>query len=988
METEKNNNHLHIYLLIIFFFSGIAGLAYQVIWVKLLSQIFGHTIYAVSTVVAAFMAGLAIGSLTLGRLADRVKSPLRLYAYLELGIGIYAILFIIFFSSLNDIYTELFIFFDIQYSTISLGRIFYAFLLLIIPTALIGGTFPVISKYYIRDLRTVRQHTGILYAVNTFGAVIGALLTGFFFLEWFGITNTVYIMVMVNLILAMVSFVLAGRESSQNVENGKEITQHKISFILIIYGLAGFTSLALEVLWTRELAIVFLSSTYSFSTVLVIFLVGLSAGSLFFSWKKNIKYPIKIFYRIEFGIAIMALLSIPMLRILPQKLYIESVMDKAMTWQIELLLNFSITFLVLILPTFLMGAAFPLVCSIYTKSVKKLGNDIGEVYAYNTVGAIFGSLIAGFILIPQFGVIQSIVIISLISFGIVVAILVKYIPFKKSRPEHLFMPVIFAGLLFAIITNGGDFRPLQTGMKVLYAREDISAEVKVLQNKNGDRSLYINEKQQGGTRVAQTERWTGQVPLVFHQSPDSVLLIGLGTGVTLNALAEGPVEHVTCVDLIGSLVEAADQFETINGGILKNEQKVSFIEADGINYLNLTRNKFDLILCDIVHPDDAGAGDLFSREFYRSCRSGLKNKGLFVQWILLDQLATKDLKTILATFYHVFPDMQLYLGQDQTIYQKLMLMGSENGFKVNFNNIAQNLKKLPFTNEFYGKDDPYSFLSYFINTGKALKWSLHSVPLNTRDHPIIEYQSPKHRWVFGKSIHNLSYLNTLRKPISGQIWLEGGLKSHFDTYYTTRTLLINGRLQEYTQKYGAADTSFSEAALKDVDTLLVSYLLENIAWKLTEAKKMDGAVTAFKKSIAVNHNNTKASSALAVLLQTLKREDEAIDFYRYTAHYDSNDYNAYRRLGDIYTGKRDFESALNNYRMSLSRNADQPLLYYILGQIYYNYEKDYARALENFKRSLELDPSHKYSQLATEAIAQTERIINTGSEQAGKPSDQ
>ncbi len=960
-------------------------MAYQVIWVKFLSQIFGHTIYAVSTVVAAFMAGMAIGSLTLGRFADRVKSPLKLYAFLELGIGVYAIFFLLLFSFLNDVYAGIFSFLDLQYSTFSFGRILYAFVLLIIPTALIGGTFPVISKYYIRDLGQIRNRLGVLYASNTFGAVVGALLTGFILLEWLGISATLYLMVCINIILALIALLLSRGESYDITRQEESIAVKKINFILIIYAISGFVSLSLEVLWTRELAIVFLSSTYSFSTVLVTFLIGLGAGSLFFRWKKNVKNPIQLFYRIEFGIAILALSSIPMLRLFPQELYIDSVMTNALTWQIELFLNFGIAFLILILPTFLMGAAFPLVCSIYVNSVEKIGNDIGSVYAYNTMGAIFGSLIAGFVLIPVFGVLTSIIIISCLSFGIVLALLLKYQSFKKNRLEFSVMTGIFAVLFLTIIYNGGNFRPLPTGMKVLYSKEDISAEVKVLEDEKGDRSLYINEKQQGGTRVAQTERWTGQVPLVFHQNPDSVLLIGLGTGVTLNAVAEGPVEHITCVDLIGSLVETAEQFESINGGILKNEQKVSFIEADGINYLSLTRNKFDLVICDIVHPDDAGAGDLFSLEFYKSCKTGLKDEGLFVQWILLDQLAPDDLKTILATFYYVFPNMQLYLGQEQNKYQKLMLLGSANSVKVNFEKISENLKKLPFTEEFYGKDDPYSFLSYFINTGKSLEFRLHSIPINTRDHPIIEYKSPKHRWIPGKSVRNLVYLNGLRESISNQDWLEGGVISEYNTYFNTRTLLINGRLQEYTLKYGAADTSFSEAALKDVDTLLVSHLLENIAWKFIEVNQLDKAVIAFKKSIAVNNYNTKASYALAVLLENMKNEEEAIEFYRYTAHYDSRDYNAERRLGDIYSRRKDFETALNYYRMSLSKNTDQPLLFYILGQIYYNYKNDYVRALEYYRKSLDLEPFHKYSQLAGEAIKQIERNIQSSREQAKKP---
>jgi spermidine synthase len=510
-------------------------------------------------------------------------------------------------------------------------------------------------------------------------------------------------------------------------------------------------------------------------------------------------------------------------------------------------------------------------------------------------------------------------------------------------------------------------------MKVVFEKEDISAEVKVLEDERGDLALYINEKQQGGTRVAQTERWSGQMPLVFHSKPDSVLLIGLGTGATLKALTEGPVQHITCVDLIGSLTEAADKFKAINGAVLRNDKRVSFVEADGINYLNLSQNKFDLILCDIVHPDDAGAGDLYSREFYQICKNGLTADGLFVQWILLDQLAPSDLKIILATFYHVFPGLQLFLGQEQTIHQKLMLIGGKGELKWNIDEIRANLQKLTFSSEFPGKDDPYSFLSYFVGSGTLLENQLASAKMNTRNHPVIEYQSPRHRWLTGKSITNLDLLRTFRQPVNKGTDLIAAADSLVEKYFNTRTQLLQGRLLEYHGQYEKADTAYSLAALHDVDTLLVSYLLEQNAGNLAAHKKNELAVTAYKKSLAVNHLNTSASFSLAEWLLQHKQEAEAIEFFRYTAYYDPDDYQAMRRLGDIYSVKKDFDQAFYYYTLSLTRNDHQPLLHYILGQIYANHKNDPVNALKSLKRSLELNPYHHYNKQAREAVSRLEK---------------
>jgi spermidine synthase len=977
MKAENNTARLHTILLIIFFFSGIAGLAYQILWVKLLSQMFGHTIYAISTVVATFMAGLALGSYIFGRLADRSKSPLKLYALLELGIGIYAILFISLFPLLNDLYILIFRFLNLGFSTFSLSRFIYAFIILIVPTALIGGTFPVMARYYIRGIGEIKKDTGFLYAINTLGAVTGALLTGFALLEWLGISATNMLMVAINISLALITWWIGNRQSETLDKEEKKDEKNDINFILIIYAFSGFVSLALEVLWTRELSIVFLSSTYSFSTVLITYLIGLTVGSMYFARKKiNTQNAITYFYRIEYGIAIMALISIPLLRYLPQELYIQAVVAEKITWQLELILNFVVSFLVLIIPTFLMGAAFPLVCLIYTRSMNRIGDDLGHVYAMNTTGAIFGSLIAGFILIPQFGVINSISIISVVAFMIVAAIIIKYTSFNESRLEHLVLAIIFVGLFFVITIKGNGFRPLAQGTQVLYSKDDISAEVKVLKDETGNTALYINEKQQGGTRVMQTERWTGQIPLVFHNKPDSILLIGLGTGVTLNAISEGPVEHVTCVDLIGSLVEAADQFKNINGNILQNREKVTFIEADGINYLNLLPVKYDIIICDIVHPDDAGAGDLYSQEFYQSSLKGLKKNGLFVQWVLLDQLALDDLKTILATFLSVYPNMQIYLGHEQTRYQKLMLLGAADNSLIGFETISENIKKLSFVNEFHGKEDPFSFLSFIITNGVALKDNLGSIKLNSRDHPIIEYNSPKNKWLAGNNIYNLDFLNKIRKPVHQQIEVDSSFTILLDQYFTARSYLIAGRLEEMTGNIENADISYSRAALIDVDTLLVSNLLENVAWKFIEQKQFEMAITSFKKAIAVNHYNSKASYALAELYSQLKKEDEALEFYRYTVHKNHDHYNAYRRLGDLYSKKKEFEAAYYYYRMSLDINYNQPIIHYIIGQINLNYKKDYPNAARRFQISLELDPYHRYSSQARQALKKFKIKIN------------
>jgi len=958
-------------ILSIFFFSGIAGLAYQVVWVKLFANIFGHTIYAVSTVTAVFMGGLALGSYFFGKMGDKYSNPLKLYAILEFGIAIYALIMFFTFPALNSIYQWVFHLFNLTFSSFSFSRLIFSIIILLFPASLIGGTFPVISKYYINNIENVKNGTGKLYAVNTLGAVIGVLSTGFFLIEWLGLDKVIYCAAGINLILAFSTYTISKNVKTQNkaVDEDSIIKNQNNSFILYIYALTGFAALALEVLWTRELSIVFFSTTYSFSTVLVTFLIGLSAGGYWLSVKK-IK-PDKSFVYVSnliLLLAVFTLLSIPLLRILPQKLFIETLVEKQMQWDYELFLNFGIAFVIIIIPTFLMGALFPLICAIYSKSGELLSTQIGKVYAYNTFGSVLGSLVAGFILIPVFGILDSINLIVVLYIVIAILIIFKYNVYKNSILVTVISVSVLFIIYYGIVYKKGDLRPLPPDTKVLFAKEDVSAEVKVLQNKYGRRSLYINEKQQGGTNVLQTERWAGEIPLLFHSSPDSVLLIGLGTGVTMNALLEGGAKHITCAEVISSVSDASIFFKNINNNILDNKEQITMIEADGINFLSLSKNKYNIILADIIHPDDVGSSGLYSTEFYENAKNRLETKGFLAQWIVLDQIHLSELKLIFSTFSSVFPNMQIYLGQETNQYQKLLLLGPKNKLEINIDEMKQRLDGCTFSDELKGKNDIYSFISGFVSCGKFIKTEINQVSRNSLMHPRLEYMTPKHRWLFGKGMRGLEYLRTIRKRISDCQEFNSANKKILDKYFDARTNIINGRLADFVKKKEMAEQYYLKAGIEDVDTLLVSDRFSMLAWQDAQNSNMTNAVLNYKRAISINRKNSIASLGLADLLMKMGNTEESLQFYKYTVQIDSNNHQAYRKLGDVFTNKQEFENAFYSYSMSINIYENQPVVYFILGQIYLNHKNDTKQAIKYFQKSLELNSQHRYSKIAFDML--------------------
>lgn len=956
--------------LIIYFFSGIAGLAYQIIWVKLFSQIFGHTIYAVSTVTATFMAGLAIGSYLFGKLADRHDKPLVLYAIIEAGIGLYAVLLVLLLPTVNAMYIDLFNSFGLSFSAFSFTRLVFSFILLIIPASLIGGTFPVIARYYIRTTDFIKNGTGLLYGINTAGAVLGIFAVSFYLIESVGIRSAVYLTAGLNLLLSLSAFVLQGSDKPGSVSDSRD-TDNPVTenFIIYVYALFGFAGLGLEVLWTRELTIVFFSSTYSFAIVLAVYLTGLTTGSLVFSRiNLKIKQNEVLFLVITIILFVATFLSLPALRILPQELFIENVAAGKMTWQKELGTNFLVSFFVLFLPTFFMGAAFPVVCTLYAKSTQNIGIDLGKIYAWNTTGAVAGSLVAGFILIPLLGVAKSVGIIAVL-YGLIAILIIHKYRITKSA-WILTVALAAAGIfLYLAVSIPGQFRPLPSSMSLVYADESPSAEIKVLKHKDNEISLYINEKQQGGTQIEQTERWAGEIPLLFHSKPDSVILIGLGTGVTLDGLASGNTKSVTCVELIGSLADASRYFAEINNNVLSNP-KVSLVEADGINYLSTVNAKWDIIVSDIVQPDDEGAAGLYSSEFYSICKSRLNDDGYFAQWLILDQVCDHELEIIFSTFKNVFPEMQVYFGQENNLYLKILMIGPARTLKIDPEMLTRNLENYKNAFTLAGRTDPLSFLSNFIISGDQIA---NDIPLNTMDQPLLEYSSPRNKWKLNKGIMNIDKLIKMRVPLYQSLPEFEPFREKADLYFSSRTLLLNGRLYELTGQYEQAQQNYLRAALSGVDTVNISHHLSVLAWKRVQKNQMDEAVQTYKMSLAVNHANSISSKGLADLLFKLNRISEAREFYKYTVKVDSSNFSAYNELGDIFTAEKDFDSALYSYAMSLSIYDYQPVIHFIVGQLYYNHKNDLNSALIHFERSLELHSRHRYS---AESRAMIEKIKN------------
>jgi spermidine synthase len=400
-------------LYIVFFLSGATGLVYEVIWVRLTGLVFGNTSLAISTVLGAFMAGLALGSWKLGQKADRAPNPLRVYGLLELGIGVSAALVPLAFRALDSFYSAVAPSLSSTPGAIGFVRFGTSFVILLAPTFFMGGTLPVLSRFFTENLRDVERKVGTLYALNTFGAAAGTLLAALVLIPVLGNRATTLLIASMNLGIGLLALHLSrraepGSEFERSVDESRPPDPTADRLILLTLAVSGFVSMLYEVSWTRALSAIIGSSTYAFSIMLVTFLVGIALGSSLISrWKPAAS--LRALGILQMGIAIGGLVFLVGYLFAP---YVVIALIRAFFYSFPavLTIQFVVSSLLMILATLCMGATFPLASQLYSSKVSVLGRNVGNIYSVNTVGAIAGSLLAGFVLIPVIGTERTILV--------------------------------------------------------------------------------------------------------------------------------------------------------------------------------------------------------------------------------------------------------------------------------------------------------------------------------------------------------------------------------------------------------------------------------------------------------------------------------------------------------------------------------------------------------------------------------------------------
>jgi spermidine synthase len=703
---------LYLLILACFLVSGITGLIYQVLWTRMIVGIIGSSPFSVTIVLAVFMAGLGLGSAVAGKTVDRVARPeklIRIYGLLELGIGLYCLLLpllLLLFKPLYAwIYNRLFDHF-LLYNLLTFAG---CALLLIIPATFMGATLPVLSRFFVNTLSRVGTHVGRLYGLNTIGSAAGSLLCGFWLINLVGVQGVLAVAVLLNAGIGLLCLLVSRRRTGwiapQETEEGSRPRASRprkpappagevvpVGVVLAVFAVTGFCAMAYEVIWTRLLGLLVGPTTYSFTVVLVTFITGLALGSFFFGWLGDrVKLPAVLLVLTQMAAALTALLASQVIGN-SQIFFAKLIHLHQDSFGSLYLMKAIVLFGFLFLTTFSLGAAFPLVGKIYTRSLAATGRSIGYAYAVNSIGAVLGSAVAGFVLIPFLGKENGLRLViglqlaaalgawlviaaarrstfprrfalalpALLGFGLMTAFpswdhvmlsMGKYHRFDRPELRDI-------GWLESLLAWEKHFPDLKSE-KLLFYGDGIGGFTTVLESTGplGDVNYNLcnsGKPDASSTRDMDTQTLLAHFPLLYHPAPDDVLVIGLGSGITAGEILHYPVKRLDVVEINEQVVEASGFFTPWNNRVLE-DPRTRLIVQDGRAHLELANRKYDLVTSEPSNPWMSGIAALYTRDFFELVAARLKPGGMFVQWIPAYQMDWEAFSMIGRTFASAFP---------------------------------------------------------------------------------------------------------------------------------------------------------------------------------------------------------------------------------------------------------------------------------------------------------------------------------------------
>ena len=739
---------------VVFFLSGATSLVYQVAWVRALSLFFGSDVHAASITLGVFMGGLSLGSFLGGRFGDRLRRPLLAYGLLELGIAASALSVPRLLSGLEGSYQHVYrAYFETAPWLYQGFRFVAAAGALLVPTALMGATLPFIVRQFADRQDELGRSVGFFYALNTLGALLGTVLTGFVLLPALGLSRTVQIAVVTNAAIGAVAVWTSLRLAAPSMRDAAVLPATSLDSldrrVLLVAALSGFGALALEVVWMRILVQSFSATVYAFSVMLASFLFGIYYGSR--EVGKNLdahRDAVVLLAKLQLGlaatVALLAVATYIVPRFFGRLVWGLTSLSGGAFGPASVAAQLVVAFVLIVIPTVLLGATFPTAVKIYTRSVEARARGTGATYAANTLGALLGALTAGLVLIPLLGA-QA----SLVAVGCVFLVAGASLPFPNrwrsvggALAAVLVASVASAFLPRAVVANYGLMST--TAPELLYHGEGVSHTVDILKTPRGHTLMMVNGNVEADTSLTQRRHFIlkAHLPLLIHADPRDVAVVGLGLGITLRAIDRHPtVRRIRLIEISPEMVEAHERLGDVSGNVLRSPRLRLRID-DGRNFMAMTDETFDMTSADPIHPRITGVGYLYTREYYEQIRKRLRPDGVVLQWMPMYNIAPPSFDVAFRTFAAVYENASFWYVRGHGLF-----VATLGPFSVDYASLAARFADPRVAEDFasVGIDSPEALLGHLLMDAEHVARYVGRSPdqeLNTDDNAYLEYRTP------------------------------------------------------------------------------------------------------------------------------------------------------------------------------------------------------------------------------------------------------
>jgi spermidine synthase len=698
-------------LLVLFFGSGCAALIYEIVWLQLLQLVIGSSAVSLGLLLGTFMGGMCLGSLALARIIPQRCHPLRVYAFLELGMAALGLTVLFAVPAVGRFYAP----HAGHGMTGILLRGVVASVCLLPPTFLMGATLPAIARW-VESTSQGMSWLGFFYGGNTTGAVVGCLLAGFYLLRVYDMGTATMVAVAINVAVGLAAFGLASL-----TPHGAPVPAEKAGpapaaagpkLVYLTIALSGLTALAAEVIWTRLLSLILGGTVYTFSIILAVFLAGLGLGSMggsFFA-RARARPEIALGWCQVLLAAAMAWAGCMLTRSLPfWPVNPNLALSPWYTFQLDLVRS-----LWALLPaTILWGASFPLALAAVAANGMDPGRLVGKVYSANTVGAIIGALVTSLLLIAWIGTQGAQrVLIGLAAFSGLVLLFssCRRRPHVATAGPSGHASTAIASCLMAValglavyfvwsvppvpwqlVANGRYLTTFGDDRRLLYMGEGLNASVAVTVSSDGVVNFHISGKVEASTDPPdmRVQRMLGHLPAMLHPNPRSVLVVGCGAGVTAGSFLTYPeITNVTICE-IEPLVPAkvTPYFSQQNYDVVNHNPRVKIVFDDARHFVLTSRDKYDIITSDPIHPWVKGAATLYTLDYFQMCREHLNPGGIVTQWVPLYESDLPTVKSEMATFFKVFPNGVLWNNDNEGRGYDTVVLGTVAPLKIDLDQL-------------------------------------------------------------------------------------------------------------------------------------------------------------------------------------------------------------------------------------------------------------------------------------------------------------